>query len=460
MNVYRFYNTQTSAHFFTSSLSERTTIFETLPNFNYEGIAWTVDETDLSASDNYRFYNNNSGAHFYTASASEAQSVRDNLSNFTYEEGAGFPVSRSSLGLQSHPVYRFYRYDTDSHFYTASSAERDHIINELPTHYAYEGIGWYTAAEATPAEQAADQEDIEQIYAFDENWYLTAYPDVAAAVAAGLTTAEAHFQNFGILEGRLGTDRASLQGDDSITESNSLVSEEIANGGSGDDYINVETIRTFGETGNDTLRGSGELVGGPGDDVYFGQNVTETADGGFDMVHLGGSEYSPFPVIYLSRFENIEAFHLRGDSVFFGTSQATVIGTDAPETFIHDHNDGFTAVFSTLDLAGGDDTLYAGGPSTVTLGDGVDHIIFGDREQIFPGIGVVQDSITLTDFDPDAGERIEVVALEGETFSSVIVDRIDGLDSIQITSSIGNEFKAYFENFSADQITLDWLVFS
>lgn len=38
---------------------------------------------------------------------------------------------------------------------------------------------------------------------FDASYYLNKYPDVAAAVAAGKTTAEAHFNNFGQAEGRI-----------------------------------------------------------------------------------------------------------------------------------------------------------------------------------------------------------------------------------------------------------------
>ena len=37
---------------------------------------------------------------------------------------------------------------------------------------------------------------------FSEKWYLEQYPDVSAAVAAGLTNAEQHFQQFGNAEGR------------------------------------------------------------------------------------------------------------------------------------------------------------------------------------------------------------------------------------------------------------------
>jgi hypothetical protein len=40
--VYRFYNTDNSAHFFTSSKQEKYNILVTLPQLRYEGIAWTT----------------------------------------------------------------------------------------------------------------------------------------------------------------------------------------------------------------------------------------------------------------------------------------------------------------------------------------------------------------------------------------------------------------------------------
>ena len=40
--VYRFYNTDNSAHVFTSSKQEKYNILVTLPQLRYEGIAWTT----------------------------------------------------------------------------------------------------------------------------------------------------------------------------------------------------------------------------------------------------------------------------------------------------------------------------------------------------------------------------------------------------------------------------------
>ena len=41
--LFRFYNTQNSSHFFTVSQAERDNIINTLGHYNYEGIAFFVD---------------------------------------------------------------------------------------------------------------------------------------------------------------------------------------------------------------------------------------------------------------------------------------------------------------------------------------------------------------------------------------------------------------------------------
>lgn len=48
--------------------------------------------------------------------------------------------------------------------------------------------------------------------AFDETWYLQAYPDVRDAVNGGWMTARTHYDAFGRREGRLPNDMAALDG--------------------------------------------------------------------------------------------------------------------------------------------------------------------------------------------------------------------------------------------------------
>lgn len=74
----------------------------------------------------------NSGEHFYTASSVE----RDSLVNAGWRyEGIGWVAPETS----STPVYRLYS-GTDHH-YTTSSYERDSLI---AFGWRYEGIGWYS----------------------------------------------------------------------------------------------------------------------------------------------------------------------------------------------------------------------------------------------------------------------------------------------------------------------------
>lgn len=80
----------------------------------------------------YRMYNPNSGEHFYTASSRE----RDSLVNagWNYEgEAWTAPV------YSSEPVYRLYS-GTDHH-YTLSASEKDRLVR---VGWAFEGIGWYS----------------------------------------------------------------------------------------------------------------------------------------------------------------------------------------------------------------------------------------------------------------------------------------------------------------------------
>lgn len=86
-DVFRFYNTQTGVHFYTASEAERDTVRATLSQYNYEGIAYTAYENDSGGKHEalYRFYNTETGAHFYTTSEQEVATVVQTLQQFKYE---------------------------------------------------------------------------------------------------------------------------------------------------------------------------------------------------------------------------------------------------------------------------------------------------------------------------------------------------------------------------------------
>lgn len=139
--VYRFFNENTGAHFYTASVEERDSIIDLLPNFIFEGNSFGSDAS--SSADGlpvYRFYNSETGFHFYTASAEEAANVRETLPTFIDEGVAYFANATSEAGGTE--LFRFFNTSNGSHFYTTSAAERDNIIETLGN-YVYEGVAYY-----------------------------------------------------------------------------------------------------------------------------------------------------------------------------------------------------------------------------------------------------------------------------------------------------------------------------
>ncbi len=139
--VYRFFNTRTKAHFFTTSVSERNNVQATLSHMSYEGTAFYASGTTIPGlSPVHRFYNAQTGVHFYTISEAERAHVASTLPQFVYEGIAYYASTLAGTGYT--PLYRFFYPARGFHFYTNSAAEKDNIIATLPQ-YSYEGVGYY-----------------------------------------------------------------------------------------------------------------------------------------------------------------------------------------------------------------------------------------------------------------------------------------------------------------------------
>ncbi|RYE51260.1 MAG: hypothetical protein EOP21_01850 [Hyphomicrobiales bacterium] len=139
IDVYRFYNTVTQAHFFTPSASERDIIQGTLPDFRYEGVGFKAVVEQPNADPIFRFYNAETQTHFFTPSVTERDAVING--GLLRYEGVGFYGSDHDGGGMTE-VYRFYNMNTGVHFYTPSVLERNTIQDTLPN-FRYEGIGFY-----------------------------------------------------------------------------------------------------------------------------------------------------------------------------------------------------------------------------------------------------------------------------------------------------------------------------
>ncbi|MGB5712465.1 MAG: hypothetical protein WBM44_16330, partial [Waterburya sp.] len=86
--VYRFFNTETGAHLYTSDENEKSVIEDTLANYNFEGIkyyAFESEPTEIDTIPVFRMLNNDSGSHLYTIDQNELNYIQENLPNFSFE---------------------------------------------------------------------------------------------------------------------------------------------------------------------------------------------------------------------------------------------------------------------------------------------------------------------------------------------------------------------------------------
>ena len=143
--MYRFLNRKTNVHFYTASVPEMKNVVAKLSNtYTLEGIAFAID-TSATANNSplFRFYNRKQGTHFYTADTAERDHILNTMGNVYQYDGVITNISLSPVGTQ--PVYRFYNFRKNVHFYTASLAERDSIVAHLGYIYHYEGVAYYFA---------------------------------------------------------------------------------------------------------------------------------------------------------------------------------------------------------------------------------------------------------------------------------------------------------------------------
>lgn len=139
--VYRFYNTVTDTHFYTSSVQERDLVITKQRNYNYEGPAFFAFGAQAAGtSPVHRFFNTRNGTHFYTISDQERAQVQANLPWYRYEGVTWY--ADTSPGSAATPMFRFYRAQAQTHFYTINASERDIVQQTLPQ-YQYEGVAYF-----------------------------------------------------------------------------------------------------------------------------------------------------------------------------------------------------------------------------------------------------------------------------------------------------------------------------
>lgn len=143
-HVFRFWSDSKKGHFYTISEAERDLVASTSSplEWRYEYVAYDAFTTQIPGTiPLFRFVSQLHQGHFYTANAAEKDLVIDKYSDEEYlYEGVAYYVYPLDTAASSNAVFRFWSRNTGHHFYTASAAERDYVIQTSDDNtWHYEG---------------------------------------------------------------------------------------------------------------------------------------------------------------------------------------------------------------------------------------------------------------------------------------------------------------------------------
>ena len=141
--VFRFFDTKTGNHFYTTDAGEKQQILQTLPAYAYEGVAWATPEKSADTHDVFRFFDTRTGDHFYTDNTGERDTILKTLPSYHYE-GVAFEAynSPAAAGSGGVTLERFFDTKTGEHHFAANAAEAAGINNGAA------GPGWIDEGKA------------------------------------------------------------------------------------------------------------------------------------------------------------------------------------------------------------------------------------------------------------------------------------------------------------------------
>ena len=135
------------ANFFNSTGEAGTGFIEGVNNVLGSQILdyFAADPSSNDASKVYRFFRTDVGSHFYTTSELEKQAVINNLPQYSYEGESFKAADKNDISdplSGAKPVYRFLNQNTGVHLYTINEGEKDFIIDNLDN-YAFEDVAYH-----------------------------------------------------------------------------------------------------------------------------------------------------------------------------------------------------------------------------------------------------------------------------------------------------------------------------
>jgi hypothetical protein len=145
--VYRFWSAALSRHFYTIRAAERDKLINNYAGvWTFEGVAYYVFANDAQpgVTPVYRFWSAASSAHFYTSSESEKTKLIDSFSDtWTFEGVAFYAYPGGSEPAGTSGVFRFWSATLAGHFFTINPAERDKLLRLYSLIWTYELVAWY-----------------------------------------------------------------------------------------------------------------------------------------------------------------------------------------------------------------------------------------------------------------------------------------------------------------------------
>jgi hypothetical protein len=144
--IFRFHDTKTGDHFYTTSVAEKLDIQAKIPHYVYEGVAWGVPHEASDTIDVFRFFDTKSGEHFFTTSEGERDNVIKNLPTYKFE-GVAFQAYAQEGGEGTLTLDRFFNTKTGVHHFSAGAEETAGLkAGVAGPEWVYEGHGFTVAA--------------------------------------------------------------------------------------------------------------------------------------------------------------------------------------------------------------------------------------------------------------------------------------------------------------------------
>lgn len=149
--VYEFVNSSLDCYFYTVDEYEKSVIAESLDNYELQEVqpgeairTLTENETDsltgAESEEVYRFFNTETGSHLYTTSEFERDSILENLDNYTLDDNMFFAYTEEVK--DSIDVHRFYNATEDVHVFTHSDTEIEKMMADSEN-FNDEGVAFY-----------------------------------------------------------------------------------------------------------------------------------------------------------------------------------------------------------------------------------------------------------------------------------------------------------------------------